>query len=66
MATKEQEGEFREVAGIMGSLKNFGTVGEALRIMENVWDRRDEIEAAAEKWDIAACFGILGTKILLM
>ena len=64
MATADQEQDFRDVVWTMGPLQAFGTVGEALRVMELVWRMKDH--RGRETWGLADCFGILGSKVLLM
>lgn len=59
LATKSQEAEFRQIASKMGSLSAFGTLHEALKIMEKVWSTRGEKDA--ETWDFTCCFSILGS-----
>lgn len=64
MATVDQEQDFRDVVWTMGPLQAFGTVGEALRVMELVWGMEDH--GGRETWGLADCLGILGSKVLLM
>ncbi|UKZ55736.1 hypothetical protein TrVGV298_009560 [Trichoderma virens] len=64
LATADQEETFRLVASRMGSLSAFGTLFEALRIMEHVWDTRGERDV--ENWDFTYCFRILGSRPLLI
>jgi len=64
LATVEQEQDFRDTVWTMGPLQAFGTVGEALRVMEHVWSMRDCSDM--NKWSLADCLGMLGSKILLL
>lgn len=65
LATKEQEKLFTHMAGSMGPLLEFGTVGEALRIMRRVWELRDAGALDVDTWDLAACSRVLGTQVLM-
>ncbi|KAF3007540.1 hypothetical protein E8E13_006453 [Curvularia kusanoi] len=64
LATPEQEEAFRDVANSSGGLAMFGTLRDALAIMEEVWSRRHGYDT--ETWDIAYCLGILGHSVLLV
>ena len=64
LATKEQEETFRQVANVSGGLAMFGTLRDALAIMEKVWDQRDLHNP--DTWDIASCLRILGHNVLLV
>jgi hypothetical protein len=64
MAEVGQEQDVREVVGRMGNLKEFGTVGQVLRIVEAVWSARMSVDR--DSWDVAACLGILGSPALLI
>lgn len=64
LAPKSQEAEFRQIASKMGSLSAFGTLNEALKIMEKVWNTRGEKDA--ETWDFTCCFSIMGSIPLLI
>jgi C6 transcription factor Pro1 len=67
MAAPGAEQEFfREQVRNMGGLAVFGTIREALAIMENIWARRAEIEANPDRWDFAAAMGVLGRTSLLI
>lgn len=63
LASAEQEHEFRALSEALGTLKTFGAIGLALRIMERVWDMRDRLER--DSWDLAQCLKILGSSALL-
>lgn len=64
LATKSQEAEFRQIASKMGSLSAFGTLNEALKIMEKVWNTRGEKDE--ETWDFTCCFRMMGSIPLLI
>lgn len=64
LALTSQEDGFRRVIGIMGQLGEFGTVSNALRIMEAVWSSRATIDGNV--WDIASSLSILGSPALLL
>ena len=64
LALETQEDDFRRLVGIMGQLGDFGTVSNALRIMEAVWSSRATVDG--NLWDIASCLGILGSPALLI
>lgn len=66
LATKEQEQLFTHMATSMGPLLEFGTIGEALRIMNRVWEMRDSGELDVDAWDIAACSRVFGTYVLMI
>ncbi|KAJ9616965.1 hypothetical protein H2200_000685 [Cladophialophora chaetospira] len=63
VASADQEEAFRAIGPALGPLQAFGTMSQALRIMECVWQRRDQLE---ESWTIADCVGTLGYKVLLV
>ena len=64
LALESQEDDFRRVVGVMGQLGDFGTVSDALRIMEAVWSSRAAVDG--ELWDVASCLGVLGSPALLI
>jgi hypothetical protein len=63
-ATEDQETAFRNVANASGGLAMFGTLRDALAIMERVWSLRNQFDA--DTWDIAFCLRILGRSVLLV
>lgn len=63
-AIEEQETAFRNVAKASGGLAMFGTMRDALAIMERVWSKRGQFDA--DTWDIASCLRILGHSVLLV
>ncbi|RFU28644.1 hypothetical protein B7463_g7671, partial [Scytalidium lignicola] len=62
LAEEGQEQSFRDIASTSGALLTFGSLGEALRIMEQVWQKRNQLD---KQWDLTACFNLLGTQVLL-
>ncbi|KAF2180359.1 hypothetical protein K469DRAFT_741192 [Zopfia rhizophila CBS 207.26] len=64
LAEEEQEPVFREMVSSMGALEMFGTMRQALSIMEHVWRNRTQIDA--DSWDLAACLRSLGHRVLLV
>ncbi|KAL6872508.1 fungal-specific transcription factor domain-containing protein [Trichoderma longibrachiatum] len=64
LASSDQEGTFWKIASRMGPFSAFGTLFEALRIMERVWSTRGERDV--ENWDFSYCFRILGSMPLLI
>ncbi|KAI9708266.1 MAG: hypothetical protein M1812_008067 [Candelaria pacifica] len=64
LAISSQENDFRCVLGSMGQLGEFGTVSNALHIMEAVWTSRATIDGNV--WDLASCLSILGSATLLL
>ncbi|CAN8106484.1 unnamed protein product [Discula destructiva] len=65
LATSEQEQLFTHMASSMGPLLEFGTIGEAIRIMKKVWELRDSDGLDSETWDIASCSRVFGTYVLM-
>ncbi|KAK5632190.1 hypothetical protein RRF57_007904 [Xylaria bambusicola] len=63
VADASREQEFRDLATASGSLQFFGLVGESLRILEHVWNRRGE---PSVEWNLATCFRIMGAPVLLL
>ena len=53
------------VAG-MGGMRVFGTLGEALLVVRRVWEHRAAGLLSPEAWDVAACLGVLGHRVLLV
>lgn len=64
LATESQEAEFRQIASKMGSLSAFGTLNEALKIMEKVWSTLGEKDETT--WDFTFCFRMMGSIPLLI
>lgn len=63
LSPPENEDKYRAMLQRMGPLQVFGTVKEAMEIMEKVWAQRDQID---ESWDVAKCLRILGHGALLI
>lgn len=66
LATLCQEQFFRDLVTSMGPLQAFGTVREALQVMEHVWGRRDCLELMPDTWNFGASFVSLGHPALLV
>ncbi|KAM0253481.1 hypothetical protein ACHAP5_000510 [Fusarium lateritium] len=63
LSPPEDEDKYRAMVERMGPVSVFGTVREALEIMEKVWSKRDQID---ESWDMAKCLQVLGHGVLLI
>ncbi|KJZ77008.1 hypothetical protein HIM_03329 [Hirsutella minnesotensis 3608] len=63
LSPAEDEDTYRAVGERLGPLKIFGTVNEALEIMEAVWSQRDGLD---ETWTLSNCLNILGHGVLLI
>jgi hypothetical protein len=63
LSPPEDEDKYRQIAQRLGALQIFGTVKEAMEVMEKVWAIRGEID---ETWDVTRCLNILGYGILLI
>ncbi|KAB5545729.1 fungal-specific transcription factor domain-containing protein [Coniochaeta sp. 2T2.1] len=59
-----EEEVVRELAGRMGDLKEFGTVGQVMRVVEAVWSSTGSVDR--DSWDVAACLNVLGSPALLI
>ncbi|KAI1119009.1 fungal-specific transcription factor domain-containing protein [Nemania sp. NC0429] len=66
LCLKEQEPFFVGLVDAMGAMQVFGTVKEALRIMQVVWKLKDDQCIEPQMWDIATCFSLLGHRSLLI
>lgn len=64
LAQRQQESQFRVLGRSIGATAMFGTVRVALDIMEEVWRRRDSLDA--DTWDMASMLGVLGHHVLLI
>ncbi|KAH6644395.1 fungal-specific transcription factor domain-containing protein [Boeremia exigua] len=64
LAATEQEAAFIDIANASGGLAMFGTLRDALAIMQKVWSLR--CQHNADTWDIAYCLRILGHSVLLV
>jgi hypothetical protein len=63
-ASVDQEQGFRDVFTAKKDLELIGSLNEAQRVMEKVWNKRSMMEK--EMWDLTACFSILGKPVLLI
>ncbi|POR31645.1 Zn(2)-C6 fungal-type DNA-binding domain protein [Tolypocladium paradoxum] len=63
LSPAEHEDAYRAMGQRLGVLQIFGTVKEALEIMEKVWALRGQID---ESWDVSRCLNILGHGVLLI
>lgn len=63
LSPPEDEEKYRQIAQRLGALQIFGTVKEAMEVMEKVWSMRGQID---ESWDVTRCLNILGHGILLI
>ncbi|QPC75257.1 hypothetical protein HYE68_006009 [Fusarium pseudograminearum] len=63
LSPPEDEDSYRAMVEDLGPISVFGTVREALEIMEKVWSKRDQID---ESWDVAKCMQVLGHGVLLI
>ena len=63
LAPPDDEPAYRAMAERLGPLGIFGTVKEAMGIMEKVWSVRDQLD---ESWDVSKCLNILGHGVLLI
>ncbi|KAG8349425.1 hypothetical protein FVEN_g12384 [Fusarium venenatum] len=63
LSPPEDENSYRAMVEGLGPISVFGTVREALEIMEKVWSKRDQID---ESWDVAKCMQVLGHGVLLI
>lgn len=63
LSQPDEEEKYRAMVRRMGPLQVFGTVREAMEVIERVWARRCLID---ESWDVAKCLKILGHGVLLI
>ncbi|KAM4058641.1 fungal specific transcription factor [Hirsutella rhossiliensis] len=63
LSPAEDEDTYRALARSQGPLQIFGTVKEAMEIMEKVWSRRGRID---ETWTVSKCLNMLGHGVLLI
>ncbi|KAI1076245.1 fungal-specific transcription factor domain-containing protein [Whalleya microplaca] len=64
LAQPEQEQFFLGLVNDIGAMQVFGTIKEALGIMQSVWGHRQNGCIDPETWDMAACFNVLGHRAL--
>ncbi|KAF4505495.1 hypothetical protein G6O67_007439 [Ophiocordyceps sinensis] len=63
LSPAEDEHAYRAMAQTQGPLQIFGTVKEAMQIMEKVWSRRGRTD---ETWTVSRCLNVLGHGVLLI
>lgn len=63
LSPPEDEAIYRALVRRLGPLEMFGTMKEALLVMETVWSMRAEID---ESWDVPNCMNVLGYSVLLI
>ncbi|KAI8628997.1 fungal-specific transcription factor domain-containing protein [Xylariaceae sp. FL1651] len=66
LALPEQQPFFIELVNKMGAMQIFGTIKEALNIMQDVWKHRESCCVSPQMWDIATCLSVLGRRSLLV
>ena len=62
LAAEDEEESYRRMVQHMGPTKAFGTVKDALEIMERMWSTRHQV---GESWDMTQCLNVLGHSVLL-
>jgi hypothetical protein len=62
LAPPEDEVKYKTIVARLGGLQPFGSLREAMNIMERVWARRP----LDESWDVAQCMNILGHGVVLL
>lgn len=62
LAPPEDEFKYKSLVARLGGLQLFGTLREAMNIMEQVWAMRP----LDESWDVAQCMNILGHGVVLL
>ncbi|KAL7786444.1 fungal-specific transcription factor domain-containing protein [Trichoderma afarasin] len=63
LSPPEDEAIYRALVRRLGPLEMFGTMKEALLVMETVWSMRAQID---ESWDVPNCMNVLGYSVLLI
>lgn len=64
LASVDQEQGFRNMFAAKKKIELIGSLNEARRVMEKVWESRVRVDT--ETWDLAACFSILEKPVLLV
>jgi len=64
LASVNQEQEFRDIFTAKKEVELVGSLNEARRVMEKVWQSRMTLDTAT--WDLTTCFSILGKPVLLI
>ncbi|UKZ49481.1 hypothetical protein TrVGV298_003728 [Trichoderma virens] len=62
LAPPEDEVKYKSIVARLGGLQLFGSLREAMHIMEQVWAQRP----MDESWDVAQCMNILGHGVVLL
>lgn len=62
IAEPSQENIFRELHGSMGSTAKFGSMAVAMSVLDEFWRNRSSIDC--DSLDLAACFAVLGHRVL--
>ncbi|RFU73698.1 c6 transcription factor [Trichoderma arundinaceum] len=62
LAPPEDEFKYKSIMARLGGLQLFGSLREAMNIMEQAWARRP----LDESWDVAQCMNILGHGVVLL
>lgn len=63
LSPPEDEDAYRATALRMSALQVFGTVKEAMKIMEEVWSMKGQMDGS---WDVSKCLNVLGHGVLLI
>ncbi|KAJ4315044.1 hypothetical protein N0V94_006156 [Neodidymelliopsis sp. IMI 364377] len=63
LASESQEYQFSTLLSTLGKGHTAGALDDTQQIMEKVWEIRLTLDAST--WDLASCFAILGSPILL-
>ncbi|KAB5549623.1 fungal-specific transcription factor domain-containing protein [Coniochaeta sp. 2T2.1] len=66
LAAPEEEQGFRDLVSALGPLQIFGTVGEALSVMEKAWSHRGCLGLVSDGWDVSVALNGLGHAALLI
>ncbi|KAL6895099.1 fungal-specific transcription factor domain-containing protein [Trichoderma evansii] len=64
LAMPEQESQFRRIFSALGLLQTPGPAKWALRLIEQVWELRHELDG--DRWGLYDCFQIMGSEVLLI
>ncbi|UKZ96321.1 uncharacterized protein TrAFT101_011118 [Trichoderma asperellum] len=64
LAMPEQEHTFRRLFSALGSFQALGPAKRAFRLIEQVWELRDELDG--DSWGLYDCFQIMGSEVLLI
>lgn len=64
LALENEEDTIRAIFQKLGKVDTVGALDDARQIMEEVWRRRETLDA--KTWDLAACFAAFGEPIMLV